>query len=454
MTVPLERSSAVAAGSPPELGQGRLRQFFSYVKRTFRLDELLGMVRDSRHHPLVPTVWIARILFLVGLLRIRSFNALEPKLGEPTLLHALGRMVRASIARVCSVDTLAYSLARMAPETARAAAVAAVKKAERNKVFREGWHGALRFVAIDGWEPFCSRSRHCEACLTREVRVGKNGEERVTEYYHVFVVALLIDEKLEVVLDMEPVRSADVRIELGDSDVAGHEGELTAAKRLVRRLRATYGRWIDVLVVDALYSNGPFLMLAKELKFGVISVLKKEGNEPLKEAMSLWAGKRPDNIVNDALKKEHVELWNCPDVQTLMSYNGAIRIVRGVVHKETSETPHTWCFAVTGIAASRLSSKKVLDVGRARWHIENTGFYQWTQYWHFAHVFTHDSNALPALFWIFFLAFNLLQLFLYRHLGGYARDRGKDVTKTILRLIDEMIDDLARLDTLLAWDTS
>jgi hypothetical protein len=310
----------------------------------------------------------------------------------------------------------------------------------------------MRFVAIDGWEPFCSRSRHCPACLTRQVKTGKHGKTIVTEYYHAFVIALLLGERLEVVVDMEPIRSADVRKEVGDSNAKGHEGELTAAKRLVTRLRTTYGRWIDVLVVDALYPNGPFLTVAKQAGYGVIAVTKKNTDEPLKEALALWKDQSP-KVVFDDHKKERLELWDCPDLETLSTYDGPIRAVRGLVHKQDVDTAHTWCFLVTG-AATRLSARQVLQVGRARWHIENTGFYQWSQYWEFAHVFTHDAEALPALFGLFFLAFNLLQLFLYRQLCSYGRDRGKDVTRTIWRVIDEMMGELERLTRPLAWDTS
>ena len=96
----------------------------------------------------------------------------------------------------------------------------------------------------------------------------------------------------------------------------------------------------------------------------------------------------------------------------------------------------------------------MLAVGRGRWHIENTAFHQFTHAWRFDHVFTHSPDAIPALFWIFLLAFNLLQLFLYRKLCSYGRDRGKDVTRTISRVVDEMLDDLARFDGAVARDSS
>jgi hypothetical protein len=437
------------------LGLGRLRQFLAYARKVFGLNELLQGVRDRRKTSEVDVALVARIVFFVGLLRIRSFNALEPKLAEPWMQRALGERVIDT--PLCSVDALAYSLQRMVVESTRNLVVQFIKKAERNKVFREGWHGGLRFVALDGWEPFSSFSRHCSACLTRQVRVKRNGEEvTLTQYYHSFVVAMLIDERLDLIIDMEPIRSADVRSVNGEKDIKGHEGELTAAKRLVPRLRKTYGRWIDALVVDALYSNGPFLTVAKQSGFGVIAMLQKETDEPLKDALAIWEGKPPHktkSIEDDTRRiKESIELWDCEGIESLETYDGPIRVVRGIV-RTANDTQRTWCMGVTG-CATRLPPEKALAVGRSRWHIENTAFHQFTHRWHFDHVFTHGRDAIPALFWIFMLAFNMMQMFLYRHLCSYGRDRGAHVTRTISRLIDEMLDDLARLNVSIAWDTS
>ena len=88
-------------------------------------------------------------------------------------------------------------------------------------------------------------------------------------------------------------------------------------------------------------------------------------------------------------------------------------------------------------------------MARARWHIENTGFHQWTTRWHFNHVFLHSGPGILALYWLFFAAFNLLSLFVYCQLKSYGR-YATDVTRTLSRLIDEMLDELPQL----AWDTS
>ena len=445
-----------------ELGHGRLRQLIAYASKVYGLAGLLGRVEDSRRMPGTTAPLVAAAVLYTGLLRIRSFNALEPRLQEKTFLRMIG--VQRQRMRLCSVDTLSRALRVTDLESARAVSVAIVQKAERNKVFREGWHGALRYVAIDGWEPFCSRHRHCSHCLVRQVRVkqGDDSVVEVPEYYHRFAVAMLIDRRFDLLLDFEPLLPKDLRpiapkaakgkthtVVKADED----EGELTAATRLIKRVKQTFP-WLDVVVADALYANGPFLTTVMKLDLGAVIIARKEGDEPLKEALQIWGNQPPHKLVQDEAARESIELWDCPELETLQSYKGKIRCVRGRVTRlaRPDQPPSTWCMLVVG-KALRLAPEKVLAVARARWHIENTGFHQWTTRWQFDHVFTHHANAIHALYWLFFAAFDVLTLFLYCQLRSYGRDRGKDKTRTISRLVDEMLDDLVHLGDGV-WDTS
>jgi hypothetical protein len=88
---------------------------------------------------------------------------------------------------------------------------------------------------------------------------------------------------------------------------------------------------------------------------------------------------------------------------------------------------------------------------RARWHIENTAFHQWTQYWNLAHVFRHEQHALSAVLLIWTLAFNLLQLFIYRRLGRSRRP--KDPTDTIRHVVEVMLREVALLPEPIPWST-
>lgn len=407
----------------------------------------MGGVADSRRDPVFPAWLVATIVFFCGLLRVRSFNALEPKLVERPFQLLVGKPK--DIEDMCSVDTVSRALRATELSSVSAVNRKIIAKAERNKVFREGWHGALRYVAVDGWEPICSYERHCPDCLTRLVKKKlPSGEvEEVVQYYHRYAVAMLIDERFDMALDFEPVLPADRRS--GPHKDERHEGELTAAKRLVSRVKRNHP-WVDVIVGDSLYANGPFLTLLGRLKLGAVVIIKKEGDEPLKEALDIWKKRPPEKVVEDDESGERIELWDTKDLETLDTYKGKIRAVRGRVTKPKAEGTSTWCMAVTGKAV-RLSARQVLAVARGRWHIENTGFHQWTKRWKFTHVFSHHGNGIQALYWLFFVAYNLLTLFIYRQLRCYGRDRGNDVTKTISRLIDEMRDDLARF-TSSPWD--
>lgn len=424
-----------------ELKSGRLRQLVAYGRKVFGLSGLLSAIRDSRRNPIFPTWLIMSAVFFAGLLRVRSLNALEPLLKERPFRRLLGAESGRAIG---SVDTVSRTLSRADIETVAELNRGIIARAERNKVFREGWHGALRFAAIDGWEAHHSDKRHCEHCLVRRVKKrGPDGNtSHVEQYYHAFVVAMLVDDHHDLVLDFEQQLPADLR---RDSVRHAHEGELTAVKRLLPRLKQHFG-WVDVLIADALYANGPFLTLATALGFSTVIVAKKETDEPLREAIHLWANHPPQQVIADSRNHERIELWNMPEIETLDTYKGKIRVARArITKKKAVEGSSTWTVLTTG-KASRLAPEQAIAAARRRWHIENTAFRQWTHLSHLGHIFTHHAVAIPAFLWLFIAGFNLLTLFLSRQVKGYGRFRGSLGTRTILRFIDELWADLARFD--------
>jgi hypothetical protein len=113
------------------------------------------------------------------------------------------------------------------------------------------------------------------------------------------------------------------------------------------------------------------------------------------------------------------------------------------------EDPSTWCFAILGKRARQLGRRTALQILRSRWHIENTAFHQWIQYWNLAHVFRHTQNALRSVLLLWTLAFNLLQLFIYRRLGRCRRP--KDPTDTIRHIVEVMLREMATLHEPIPW---
>lgn len=430
--------------------RSKLHQFEKYVCNVFGLPDLLARLVDTRRAPKIPTFDVVNSLFHTALLRIPSINALEGDLKESDFQKLIGRQPTPEV-KAFSADVVANVLDKLQLEGIRKAIEEIIGKAERNKAFRDGSYSALRCVAIDGWEPFCSYDRHCPNCLVRRVKVKRAGGEieEVDQYYHRYVVALLLGPLLDVVLGIEAVLNEEARRDL-DSEHVGHEGELTAGRRLIDSLHDTYGGLIDAFVLDALYANGPVMTQLADYGYGGFLVLKKENNEPFKEALALWQMQGPCEKCEDADRKEQVQFWDVDEIETLDTYKGKIRAVRAVVTKPDQD-PSTWCFAIIGQRARQLGRRTALQIIRARWHIENTAFHQWVTYWNLDHVFRHGQNALLAVLLLWTLAFNLLQFFVYRRLGRGRRP--KDPTDTIRHLVEVMLREVATLPAPIPWAT-
>lgn len=429
--------------------RGKLHQFEKYVCNVFALPDLLESITDKRRAPEIPTFDVVNSLFHTAVLRIPSINALEGNLKESDFQKLIGRNPTQDI-KAFRADVVANVLDKLHLGGARSAVENVIAKAERNKAFREGSYGALRGVAIDGWEPFASYDRHCPHCLVRKVKVKRaSGElEEVDQYYHRYVVAMLVDPVLDVILAMDVVRNDEARRDMDEGQNVGHEGELTAARRLIDSLHAAYGTFIDAFVLDALYANGPVMTQLDRYGYGAFIVLKKENNEPLKEALALWQLEGICEEYDDPDNHEHVQFWDGDNIDTLDTYKGKIRVIRAVITKP-NKAPTTWCFAIIGKRAKKLSRRTALLIIRARWHIENTAFNQWIQHWNLGHVFRHTSNALMAILLLWMLAFNLLQLFIYRRLGRPRRP--EDPTNTIRHIVEVMLRDVATLPEPIPW---
>ena len=438
------------AGVPAwiEDSRGKLHQFEKYVCNVFGLPDLLASFVDARRAPKIPTFDVVNSLLHTAVLRIPSINALEGDLKESHFQKLIGREPTPDV-KAFSADVVVNVLDKLELHGIRKANDEVIGKAERNKAFRDGSYGALRCVAIDGWEPFSSYDRHCPHCLVRRVKMKRRtGElEEVEQYYHRYVVALLLGPVLDVVLGIEPVLNEEARRDI-DPENVGHEGELTAARRLIDSLHDTYGGFIDALVLDALYANGPVMTQLTDYGYGGFLVLKNEKNEPLKDALALWEMEGRCESYEDPERKEHVEFWDVDGMETLTSYKGKTRAVRALVTKP-GEDPSTWCFAVIGQRARQLSRRTALQIIRSRWHIENTAFHQWIRYWNLGHVFRHGQNALLAILLLWILAFNLLQLFIYRRLGRCRRP--KDPTDTIRHIVEVMLREVATLPEPFPW---
>jgi hypothetical protein len=432
----------------------RLHQFIRYAVGSFRIWRTFMKVSDGRRDPDIPTFDVVTCLFMAAVLRVPSINQLEKLLADGRFQKLLGHRGRQLHGKALfSADTIADVLDTIEVTTLQAALVQIIKKAERNKAFRDDTFGSFITVALDGWEPFSSYKRHCEGCLTRQVTVkrkdgdGNEVKEKVTQYYHRFVVAFLVAPKLDLTLAIEPVLSCDLRDDITPKE-ARHEGELTAALRLIDHLHDDHGCFIDAFALDGLYPCGPVFEKLTKYRYGAFVILKDKRKDPLRFAEEIWEMEgKPGAVEQDPITGEEVEFRRLKDVDALKSFDGSVDVIKAVVTRNNGKKS-IWAVALLG-KAKRASNLLALRIMRARWHIENTAFHQWVTKWNLDHCFRHTPNAITAIMHIWAIAFNLMQLFFYRRLNKPRH--GREAPDTIAACIKLMWIDLGGLTEPVPW---
>lgn len=386
-----------------------LGRFVSYSEKHFQLPLLASSFTSARFDPLIPDRAVALSLLLGEVAHIGSLLQLEVETKRPQWQRWVGYH------NPISHDAFGYASERMDPEQLRRVARYIHRRLKRGKSFEASKMHGLLVVSLDANEQVCSGHRCCEDCLNREVTCKDAQGEPVkkTQYYHKQIYAQLSGPCLSVILDIEPMRPG--------------EEECAAALRLLRRMRQRYGpRFFDLAVVDAWYTNGPFLKtVTAELGWPVVAVLKQERREIYQEALALTAGK-PTQVVDrgEGPNQRRVEIWDVPALRFSDTYTDPVRVVRvrerwtertqqGKEWK-TIEKEQTWILVVAG-DLDGYDGAAIRDFGHLRWKIENNAFGELTQHWHLTHVAHHKPVAVLALLWIKIIAFTLFHAFAICH---------------------------------------
>ena len=296
-----------------------------------------------------------------------------------------------------SADRMGDVLGLMEPDELRELLSGINHRLGRNKALKNDW--PLRVAALDGHEFFCSRHRFCPECSERKVTVkGK----KVTEFSHRGVVFHLVGFPMAIPLDIELVRPG--------------EGEVTTAKRLLKRAIMRYGRFFDVVVGDALYMEAPFFTFCLKHKKDVIAVLKGK-RALLYDAKGVFSLTKPKVWTEDRVG---VRAWDQEGFTTQEGIGSPLRVLHTEEEVSIRERhrnrwvekteQHHWWWATT-LPVSRLSTRMLWRAAHRRWDIENDLFNTLVTHWSLDHCFKHEPTAILNFVLTLFIAFVLLQSF-------------------------------------------
>lgn len=404
-----------------------LPSFSAYLNKGFDLRAHAGRMRDARHAPDISPGSVFLALFHAFVFRLTSFQQLESELTHSFLPQWIGAE------RAFRDDTLRYSLCGFDLEPLEAMLVDINRRLKRGKAFDEGRVQGHLVAALDGIEVLSSFSRCCDACLERRVERKNQAGQKIweTQYYHRAVGCQMIHSPVKSFLAIEWLRPG--------------EGEDTAALRLLSRLPQLYGsRFFDILLLDALYAQTPFLELARKIGWDLVITLKQNNRDLYQSAVRLFASRPPDATFTEQCdhKTYRVQLWDTEGLPFTIDNPEPVRVVRSEEVLERNRyrerkltahsTDHEWLW-ITTLPAQAFPAPTLRQLGHSRWKNENNGWMDLTKHWALKHGFLHAcrhrpkqmdpagqrtevaNRGLPAVTLILLIAFALSSNFVLRH---------------------------------------
>jgi Transposase DDE domain len=384
-----------------------------YINRVYHLGEKIKKLKDSRNHQRYKTDLISLIVIMAFIVQVRSFNRIQSWLIKGKRFKNFfpkgSKLPRIDAIRDTMKAFELGSLNKMHENE--------VKTIYRNKVFRKGTIGGYKVTALDGVELFESTKKFCDECLTRVIN-------EATHYFHRAVVAMTVGGDPHIILGEEMLKP---KKDGSNKD----EGEITGAKRLLKRLKSSYGHFADIIVLDALYMKATIINEILDLGMEAVIRLKDERLNIFKAAKDIFS-KQKENFQWEENKNLTVKVWEEKGVK-FTEAKKSLRILRFVeihIKNGLKETKEMW---VATTCSDAVSNEIIWLIMHKRWDIEENGFHILKTYYHAKHCFIHDSVGIEAVFILMIIAFNMTEMFMFKCLRNFRK-------KKMLRI--DIIEDL------------
>ncbi len=371
-----------------------LKKFIKYVKKVYHIEDGLKALTDRRKNPLYTTGEVILPVLLGFLLRIQSFNELKYKIKSNDFINIISRKMK-----LPQIDTIRDTLKVIDNQGLYKMHRKIIKRAKRNKVFDKGTIDGYRVVAIDGTKLFGSYKKSCDECCTTTARNKK------TQYFHSAAFMSLIGKEPRLIIGFELYKG------LEDSSKKV-EGELTVAKRLLRRVAKEHKHTIDVVVYDALACNSNWINHCMANKVTPVIHVKDNNIRSIKEVKTKINKSDLKELWQD--EKRECEVTAYEELFYMDEVTEPLRFVK--FRKKTKTNRYSQVLMIT--SDFNIPLQTLYKMMHMRWDIENSLFNKLKTYSALEHCFVHHPNAIEAILYLLSIATNLTQLFIFRRLSG------------------------------------
>jgi hypothetical protein len=231
------------------------------------------------------------------------------------------------------------------------------------------------------------------------------------QYYHRHVGLALLGRDAYLMVDAEPQRPG--------------EDEVAAALRLLDRFLPAYPRAFDVLLADGLYADSRVFNYLIEKGKDVMAVLKDDRRDLVQDARILFDQTPPLTIEDDRCRRL---CWDMEGFTSWPQVKEPVRVVRSLETRtvrrqldgQLEDLQSDWLWTTT-LAKTKAPTRAAIQLGHARWTIENQGFNEMVTRWHADHVYRHEPTAMLVLWLLAMVCLNLFLAFYRRNLKPAAR---------------------------------
>jgi hypothetical protein len=260
-------------------------------------------------------------------------------------------------------------------------------------------------TVLDGSEYFHSTQIHCPHCLHQR---QANGE---THYSHIVVGATVTRAGSH---DILPLDAEEVHNSEGQEK---QDCELTAAKRLVKRLRAEHRQLSMCIVGDDLYGHEPLIAELQALRMSFVLVAKPTSHVALfaELAERERRGECSQGTWTEGSGRHRRTFDYRTATDVPLTQSGAVRVNFLEVWERRPDGTvgyhNSW---VTDLVVTPATVAAIVGIGRSRWKIENEQFnVQKNHGYELEHNYGHGQQTLSMVFYLLnllaFLAHKLLE---------------------------------------------
>lgn len=357
-----------------------------YLPRLFVMFDNLS---DKRQHGKITysmkSICVTRLFGL--LCGISSMNSLTNKFNNDNTISNLSKIINEELSDLPHYDTINNVFENINIDELRKIQKYITYTLIRSKMFDKFRYNGKFQLLIDGTGLVTFNYKHCEHCL-----VKKHSDGTFT-YEHNVLEAKLVFDSFVLSIDSEFIENPDESV----INIKKQDCEMNAFKRMAVRLKKNFPKLKFIITGDALYASGPFIKLCLDNKWDYIFRLKSDKlrtvNQDFDGIIQIDHGTSIKNyfVVKDYKYQKYI-----------------FDIIRYIVPDETNKT-FTY---ITNIKIDDYNIKKIIELGRKRWKIENEGFnIQKNILFDITHMCSLNYNAMKAHYLFSQFAHTIRQLF-------------------------------------------